>query len=144
MADPSPSAGRSAASPLDRRTTRRRSGDAAEARAAERLVQGGWRIVAKQLRVGRDEIDILAIDPGPPPTLVVVEVRSRTVSRFGRPEERVDPAKVRRLYRAAASLRAAGRLPDGTLLPSMAWRVDLLAVDPRPAPIRHLRGLIPG
>jgi Holliday junction resolvase-like predicted endonuclease len=137
----------------DRRTVRRLRGDRAETEAAAHLRERGWRILATQLRVGRDEVDLLALEPGSPPTVVVVEVRSRSGTRFGLQEERVDAGKVRRLYRAAAALRAAGRLPDGTALPGRAWRVDLLAIDlappsggsdvGRPLGIRHLRGLIP-
>ncbi|MFI5254292.1 MAG: YraN family protein [Candidatus Limnocylindrales bacterium] len=136
----------------DRRTLRRRRGDGAEAHVAAHLRARGWRILAAQLRVGRDEVDLLALEPGAPPTIVVVEVRSRSNARSGPQEERVDGAKVRRLYRAAAALRAAGRLADGTSLPSGRWRVDLVAIDlaaaagsqvGRPVALRHLRGLIP-
>jgi putative endonuclease len=138
---------------VDRRTARRRHGDRAEAAAAAYLGERGWAVLATQLHVGRDEIDLLALEPGSPPVIVAVEVRSRSGDAFGVQEERVDAGKVRRLYRAMAALRAAGRLPDGTMLPRRDWRVDLLAVDLAPASavpgagtvlaIRHLRGLIP-
>jgi putative endonuclease len=137
----------------DRRTSRRRRGDEAESAAAIHLLARGWQILATQLRVGRDEIDLLALEPGAPATLVLVEVRGRSSDGFGAQEERVDAGKVRRLYRAAAALRAAGRLADGTDLRGHPWRVDLLAVDLVPtmvdsaaggaSSIRHLRGLIP-
>ena len=129
---------------VDRRTVRRRDGDAAEARVADALRQHGWAIIARQVRVDRDELDIVARDPGPPEMLVVVEVRSRRSSRFGPQEERLDEAKVRRLYRAMNALRAARRLPDGRALPGgLDWRVDLVAVDHGDGRLRHLRGLIP-
>ena len=138
---------------VDRRTPRQVRGDAAESLAASHLQACGWRILAAQLRVGRDEIDLLALEPGLPPTVVVVEVRSRSGRAFGAQEERLDAGKVRRLYRALGALRAAGRLPDGTDLRGHAWRVDLLAIDlapsaaesgvGAPSSIRHLRGLIP-
>jgi putative endonuclease len=143
----------------DRRTLRRRRGDRAEALVARHLAACSWTILATQLRIGRDEIDILALEPGRPPTIVVVEVRGRAVDRFGAQEERLDGGKVRRLYRATAALRAAGRLPDGRRLPAGRWRVDLVAVDlagagrlegeerlvgrPAGAHLRHLRGVIP-
>jgi putative endonuclease len=132
---------------------RRLRGDRGESEAAAHLRARGWRILASQLRVGRDEVDLLALEPGSPPTVVVVEVRSRSGEAFGRQEELVDAGKVRRLYRAAAALRAAGHLADGTDLRGRTWRVDLLAIDlapwsggSDPGPplgIRHLRGLIP-
>lgn len=140
-------------SPADRRTLRRRRGDEAEALAARHLTQRGWTILASQLRVGRDEVDLLALEPGTPPTIVVVEVRSRSDARYGVQEERVDARKLRCLYRAAAALRTAGRSAQGTVLPRGPWRVDLVSVDlamsdgsgdrPAGARVRHLRGLIP-
>jgi Holliday junction resolvase-like predicted endonuclease len=81
----------------------------------------------------------------------MVEVRSRSTSRFGTPEESVDRRKIARLYRAAASLRASGALPDGTPLPRLPWRVDLVALDDAPAigpgaggpSLRHIRAVEP-
>jgi putative endonuclease len=109
----------------------------------------GWTVLGRQVRAGRDEVDLLCVDPGPPLTLVVLEVRSHSSSRFGLPEESVDGRKVARLYRAAGSLRRLGVLEDGTLLPRLPWRVDLVSVDLAPSlsrdlggpTIRHLRGL---
>ncbi len=101
-------------------------------------------MVARQLRVDRDELDLVALDPGPPAMIVVVEVRSRSSSAFGPQEERLDEAKVRRLYRAMNTLRAAGRLPDGRPLPvNLGWRVDLVAIDHGGLGVRHLKALIP-
>ncbi len=136
----------------DRRTARRRAGDAAEARVATLLSRQGWVIVERQLRVGRDELDIVAFDPGPPAMAVVVEVRSRRSARFGPQEERLDEAKVRRLYRAMNVLRAMRRPGGGDpvqgegvrVLPGgVGWRVDLVAIDEGSGAVRHLKGLIP-
>jgi Holliday junction resolvase-like predicted endonuclease len=108
-------------------------------------------VLGRQVRIGRDEIDIVALDPGPPPTLVAVEVRSATSSRFGAPEERLDARKVGRIYRAARGLRTVGILPDGSRLPRLAWRIDVVLVEVRPSlaagiggpVVRHLRGVRP-
>lgn len=107
------------------------------------LEQLEWRIVIRNLKVGRDEIDILAIDPGPPTTLVVVEVRSLRTAAFGSPEERVDRRKVGRLYRALSGLGSTLDAGDG--LGRLPRRVDLVIVDRRAgrAEIRHLRALEP-
>ena len=137
----------------DARTARRRAGDSAEDAVAGHLAAAGWAILARNVRIGRSEVDIVAIEPGHGGALVVVEVRSRTSAGFGEPEESVDAAKVGRLYRIASELLRAGRLPDGRLLPgdiaaSGAFRVDLVAVV-RAGPLaawtirRHLRGLLP-
>ncbi|MGZ6270810.1 MAG: YraN family protein [Candidatus Limnocylindrales bacterium] len=136
---------------MSSKTVRRRHGDRAEAIAGAYLERLGWHVLEHNVRVGRDEVDLLALDPGPPPNLVAVEVRGRAVGRFGLPEESVDRAKVRRCYRAAGALRRAGQLADGTHLPSLPWRVDLITVDLDPAlgpglggpRLRHLRALEP-
>ena len=113
---------------------------------ADRLRAAGWRILAANLRLGRDEIDLLAVDPGPPPTVVVVEVRSLRSSLFGAPEERVDRAKVGRLYRALAALRSPAAAGLAVELPvGLAGRVDLVVVDGRSGrtEVRHLRAIEP-
>jgi putative endonuclease len=109
---------------------------AAENLAAAHLAKLGWEIVARNVTVGRDEIDIVAIDSGPPPEIVCVEVRSATSVDFGTPEERVDRPKVGHLYRAMWALKSERRLPK---------RVDLLVVDSRQGSttIRHLKRLEP-
>lgn len=115
-----------------------------------RLADAGWSIVARNVRIGRSELDLIAVDPGPPVTLVVVEVRANRSSAFGRPEERVDRGKLRSVYRGAVELRKLGRVPDGPAVPHLPIRVDLVAVEDGPrlgrhagGPIlRHARGLI--
>jgi putative endonuclease len=101
-----------------------------------RLVAAGWRILGRQVRVGRDELDIVAVDPGSPgrtAELVFVEVRSSRTGRFGVPEESVTGRKIARTWRAALALVRAGTLPDGTRLPRIAWRVDLVSVELGPS-----------
>jgi putative endonuclease len=111
--------------------------------AVDFLSGQGWRVVVRNLKVGRDEVDVLAVDPGPPLTLVFVEVRSLTSTAFGAPEERVDRLKVGRLYRALASFASASESDHG--LNRLPRRVDLVIVDRRSVPtqIRHLRALEP-
>jgi putative endonuclease len=130
---------------------RRRTGDRAEAAVAGQLAALGWTILAAGVRVGRDELDLVAIEPGIPPTLVFVEVRSRTSERFGAPEETTGADKIARTYRAAFALLRERCLPDGRPLPPLRWRVDLVSVDARPlrrdelsgVALRHLRGVAP-
>lgn len=134
-----------------RRTERRRSGDRAELIAARQLRALGWVVLAANVVVGRDEIDLVVLDPGPPQFLVFAEVRSNVSGRFGAPEESVAGRKVRRTYRAAFALMRAGTLPGGVALPRLRWRVDVIVVEHRPSlgrdlggPIvRHLRGVAP-
>ncbi len=130
------------------RTDRQRTGAFAERLVADGLVERGWRILGRGLRVGRAEVDILAVDPGPPAALVVVEVRFRGRRDFGHPEETVGHAKRRVLRGAASRLLEAGETPDGTPLPRLALRIDLVAVEPArggdevPMTVRHHRGAI--
>jgi putative endonuclease len=127
------------------RTGAQSRGDEAEAAVAVALAGRGWTILGRNLRVGRGELDLVAVDPGPPPSLVIVEVRWRRSRAFGLAEETLD-------HRKRAHLRAAiGRLvedgmPDGMALPGLPIRVDLVVVEPgvsaadRPR-LRHHRAI---
>jgi putative endonuclease len=124
------------------RTAAQRIGDDAERLVSERLAAAGWHILGRQVRVGRAELDIVAIDPAAPARLVVVEVRTRASRAFGLPEETVDLRKRRRLRRAAQALREQGVLADGTVVPPLPLRLDLVVVEPPAAPggdvrVRH-------
>jgi putative endonuclease len=121
------------------RTAAQRAGDDAEALVAERLVELGWSILARNVHVGRHEVDLVAVDPGPPSRLVIVEVRLRSTRRFGLAEETVDFKKRRRLRDAAWTMVAAGTLPDGRPLPQLGIRFDIVVVEPNPPRLRHHR-----
>jgi Holliday junction resolvase-like predicted endonuclease len=121
------------------RTNQQRVGDAAESTVAARLVADGWRVLGRNVHAGRSELDIVAVDPGPPARLVVVEVRSRHSHEFGLPEETFDWRKRAHLRRGIGRLLEAGSLPDGSPLPSLPVAVDLAVVEPgRPAPLVRL------
>ena len=124
------------------RTAAQRAGDDAEALVADRLVEHGWTILARNVHVGRHELDLVAIDPGSPapPRLVIVEVRLRSTRAFGLAEETVDFRKRRHVRDAAWTMVAAGSLPDGRPLPRLGLRFDLVVVEPDPPRIRHHRG----
>jgi putative endonuclease len=118
------------------RTALQDRGDAAESLVADRLAAAGWQILARNLRLGRGELDIVAIDPAPPPQLVIVEVRWRRSRDFGLAEESLDHRKRAHLRAAIGRLLADG-LPAGTV-PSLPIRVDLVVVEPGDR-IRHHR-----
>lgn len=133
---------------MQRRTTTaaQLAGDMAEDEVAGRLEQAGWTILGRNVRIGRSELDIVAVDPEPAPALVVVEVRWRNRRDFGLAEESLDHRKRAALRRAIGVLLEAGALPDGTRLPALALRVDLVAVDPGPdggLSVRHHRAVRP-
>jgi Holliday junction resolvase-like predicted endonuclease len=114
------------------RTSRQLAGDGAEMLVAERLKARGWRILGRDVHAGRSELDIVAVDPGPPARLVVVEVRRRTTRDFGGAEASFDFRKRAHLRRGIARLLEAGALPDGTPLPPLPVALDLAVVEPGP------------
>lgn len=115
------------------------AGDAAEDLVASWLLAAGWRILGRQVRVGRAELDIVAVDPAGP-MLVVVEVRWRSRRDFGLAEETIDRGKGARLRAAALALVAHGTLPDGRSIPRLPLRIDLVVVEPGDR-VRHHRHL---
>ena len=109
---------------------------------AERLAAAGWRILGMHAFVGRAELDIVALDPAPPARLVIVEVRTRRSRDYGLPEETVNARKRARIRHAAQGLRERGILADGTIVPALPLRIDLVVVEPPLEPggeprIRH-------
>jgi putative endonuclease len=106
------------------RTTAQQAGDAAEALVAAHLADAGWTILARNIHVGRRELDLVAVDPGPPRTLVIVEVRWRARRDYGLPEETVDHRKRTRVRQAAYGLLEREDLPH------LPLRFDLVVVEP--------------
>jgi putative endonuclease len=111
------------------RTEAQSRGDRAERTVEVDLVRRGWTILDRQVRVGRGELDLVAIDPGPPRELVVVEVRWRRSRAFGLGEETLDWRKRAHLRAAIARLLADGHVGDKAL-PALPLRVDLIIVEP--------------
>jgi len=125
------------------RTAAQQLGDAAEGVVAARLEAAGWEVLARNVRVGRNELDLIAIDPGPPRMLVFVEVRWRSRRDFGLAEETVDARKRARL-RAAAFALLDGRVPSSSPiapLPRLACRFDLVVIEPDDR-VRHHRAAL--
>jgi putative endonuclease len=120
------------------RTGAQRRGDAAEDEVARRLQAAGWRILGRNVRMGRFELDLVAVDPGPPAALVVVEVRWRRTRDFGLPEETVDHRKRTRIRAGAYGLLDRGTLAAGEPLPRLPLRFDLVVLEPGGA-LRHYR-----
>ena len=120
------------------RSPAQQAGDSAEGLVAARLLESGWTILARNVHVGRHEIDLVAVDPGPPPALVIVEVRWRSSRDFGLPEETVDHRKRTRVRAAAYGLLDRRSLPDGSPLPRLPLRFDLVVVEPGER-VRHYR-----
>jgi len=108
------------------------------------LKRRAGRFLGRNLRLSREELDLVAVDPGPPGALVLIEVRSRGTREFGLPEETFDHRKRRHLWTAAMRLLEVGQLPGGMAVPRLPIRVDLVVVEPPARPgsqprIRHHR-----
>jgi len=109
-------------------------GRAAEEAAARYLVQSGWRLLGRNVRIGRGELDIVARRG---PVLAFVEVKARRTHTCGAPEDAVSPLKRRQIARLAELWLAA-----------RPWamngvddvRFDIIAVDSTAflSTIRHL------
>src|SRR4051794_17606104 len=85
------------------------TGRRAEQLVAARLEAAGWRIVARNARTRRGELDIVALDGR---TLVFIEVKAgRAGAAFGpeRPVLSVGPRKQLQVRRLAAAFMAARR-----------------------------------
>ena len=99
--------------------------------AAERHLESrGYRVLERRYRTRAGEIDVIALDG---PTLVFVEVKTRSSLTFGRPSEAVGPRKRFRIA-AAASLYLASR--GGTERPC---RFDVVEVVEEAGGRFHLR-----
>jgi putative endonuclease len=113
---------------------RQHYGRAAEEAAARYLVQAGWRLMGRNVRVGRGELDIVARRG---PILAFVEVKARRTLTCGAPEDAVGAAKRRQVARLAELWLAAR---PWALKGIDEVRFDIVAVDSRnfPSTIRHL------
>jgi len=109
-------------------------GRLAEGIAALYLEMQGYRILARNLRCGPGEIDLVVARGG---TVALVEVRMRSSPERGRPEESIGRRKRAHLARAARYLPARLGLP-----PEQGVRFDAVAVEQRPFGLllRHLQG----
>ena len=106
---------------------RRSFGAAGEHIARDYLVQKGARILEMNFRRPTGEIDIIARQAR---TVVFVEVKRRSSTRYGRPAEAVDRAKQGHILRTAALYMQEKGLDDAPV------RFDVIEV--LPDAIRHI------
>jgi putative endonuclease len=75
--------------------------------AAAYLEDQGWRVLDRNYRYERAEIDLVGFEPARDGKeggeIVIVEVKARTGRGFGRPEEAVTPEKQRHVARATTA-----------------------------------------
>ncbi len=89
-----------------------------EAQAEKYLIEKGLEIVEKNFRTRAGEVDIIAIEND---ELFFVEVKTRTTSDYGYPEEAVSEEKLDHLTKAAETCLEKH-------LNETTWRVDVLAI----------------
>lgn len=115
--------------------TKQMIGTQGEQLAAGWLRRHGMQVLATNWRCQGGEIDIVARDVA---DLVVVEVKTRTSTRFGMPSEAVLGAKHARLRRLAGQWLAEHNQRYARV------RIDVVAIllrGHRPALLQHLRGV---
>jgi putative endonuclease len=94
------------------------SGKLGESLAADYLTAKGYRVVCKNYRFGRYELDLICRQEE---TLVFVEVKARSSARFGYPEQFITA-------RQAAFLRAAAESYIFKINWQAAVRFDVVAI----------------
>ncbi|MBQ0056353.1 MAG: YraN family protein [Bacteroidales bacterium] len=91
-----------------------------EKQAAEYLRTLGYEILDERWHLHHLEIDIVALDPDSH-ELAFVEVKTRSTTEFGAPEDAVDYKKIMRLVRAAdAYIKQKFRTEE--------WRFDIISI----------------
>lgn len=115
-------------------------GDRGEALAAAYLEEQGYRILDRQYRFQQAEVDLVCFLPAVPyelgGELVFVEVKTRTGTSFGRPEEAVTLTKQRNIRHAAEAYLYEHRM-DG-----VPCRFDVIAIHlppGQPPKIEHFK-----
>jgi len=97
-----------------------RLGKLGEDLACNALRHQGYRLVDRNVKIYKREVDVIAVEKG---TLVFVEVKARSDHSFGKPLEAVDTKRRNRL-RKAAELYALGKK-----MKNVSIRFDVVTVD---------------
>ena len=93
-------------------------GKRGEELASEFLAKKGYKILERNWRLGKNEVDIIAADGK---YIVVVEVKTRQSATFGEPETAVTREKQRALIRAANAYIFRNNVREET-------RFDIIAI----------------
>lgn len=110
-------------------------GKTGEDEAVRYLLSAGYLIMERNWRGTGGELDIIAMSPNK--EIAVVEVKTRSSSRFGDPFEAITPQKYRRVYQVA---REWISLHDK----AATWRIDVILLLKRSDGFElvHHKGLI--
>lgn len=106
--------------------SKQRIGAHGESIAAEHLQEKGYRILERNYRYERAEVDLVCFEPADDPkeggAIVFVEVKTRSGLDFGAPEEAVTDEKKRNIIRAAEAYLYEHRLAES------AARFDVVGI----------------
>ncbi len=102
------------------RLTPRQLGIHGERVAEEHLVGLGYRMLDRNWRWPKGELDLIAEQNG---EIVFVEVKSRRSQTFGRPEESITRAKRKKLIQSAYAYLGGAKREESP------WRIDVVAID---------------
>lgn len=119
---------------LKREAPHLKTGRRGEALAEKFLRKAGFEVVARNVRVGYDEIDLIVRQGD---TLVFVEVKTRKNEDFGRAASAVNRAKRKKLSRAAVHFLKRRKLRPPHI------RFDIVEVVGEPPEIHHIANAFP-
>lgn len=106
-----------------------RTGRIGERQAEKFLKKAGFKVIARNVHVGYDEIDLIAKQGD---TLIFVEVKTRKNENFGRPAAAVNRAKRKKLSRAAMHFLKKRKIHPPRI------RFDVVEVVGEKPEIRHI------
>lgn len=112
---------------------RKNLGQQGEDEAEEKLLRLGYEILERNYKNKIGEIDIVARDGD---VLCFVEVKTKSGSGYGSPEEMVGKRKQGKIIKTAEFYLQEYELKD------IDWRVDVVAVDKETGEIRVLKNTI--
>ena len=119
------------------RMNKRRVGSVYEEKAAEYLEKNGYRILKRNFRCRRGEIDLIASGKeGADSVLVFIEVKYRLSDSIGRPEEAVTPLKMKNICRTTDYYRICNGIPE-----DRTCRFDVIAI--QGDNLRHYKNAFP-
>jgi putative endonuclease len=98
-----------------------RIGKWGEETAADYLTQGGYEIVARNVRTPYGEIDVIAKQND---IIIFVEVKTRTSHTMGLPEESITSRKREHMLAAAGHYAAEHKIDH--------WQIDVVAIEGKP------------
>jgi len=114
-----------------RRSDNKNLGKQGEGVAVEFLKKQGYRVVERNYRTRKGEIDVVCEHSG---CIIFVEVKTRRSLAFGHPEEAVDERKQRRMAQIAVDY-----LTENSLWGKVDCRFDVVAIfEDNPRSLKHI------